>query len=58
VAGKAADEARAAEAIRARPPGSVQVWVAPGAGHSGGLAAQPAQWDARVTGFLDRALGR
>jgi hypothetical protein len=56
-AGNSADEGRAAAAIRAAAPASVQVWVVPGAGHTGGLAAQPAQWEARVTGFLDHALG-
>ena len=30
--------------------------AASGAGHTGGLATDPAGWEQRVTGFLDRAL--
>jgi hypothetical protein len=28
-----------------------------GAGHTAGLATHPAEWEARVTAFLDRGLG-
>jgi uncharacterized protein len=49
-------EPTAAQWFRAASPSSVQVWVAPGAGHTGALAAHPAEWQARVTGFLDAAL--
>ena len=56
-AGNSPDEARAAAAIRAAAPATVAVWVVPGAGHTGGLAARPAQWAARVTDFLEHALG-
>jgi len=33
-----------------------QIWKVPGAGHTGGLDAQPAQYEQRVTTFLDQAL--
>jgi len=36
---------------------SVQVWVAPGAAHTGGLRRHPAEYEKRTVGFLDRALG-
>jgi uncharacterized protein len=32
------------------------IWRVPGSGHTGGLKAQPAQYEQRVTEFLDRAL--
>jgi pimeloyl-ACP methyl ester carboxylesterase len=51
------DEAVAARYFRRASPGSVTLWVVRGAGHTGGLRTQPATWEARVTGFLDRALG-
>ena len=54
--GEVPDEAKADERIRAASPANVDVWVVPGAGHTGGLAAQPAAWEARVVGFLDHAL--
>ncbi|MGB8021403.1 MAG: alpha/beta fold hydrolase [Candidatus Nanopelagicales bacterium] len=54
--GATADEARAAGAIRSGSPGSVTVWIVPGAGHIGGLATQPEQWAQRVGGFLARSL--
>ena len=37
-------------------PGSAELWVIPGAGHTGGLGTQPEGWEARVVGFLDAAL--
>lgn len=55
--GAMADEVKAAEHIRAGAPGSVQVWVAPGAGHVGALGAHPDEWGQRVTAFLGAALG-
>ncbi len=30
--------------------------ISPGAGHAGGLDAQPEEYEARVVGFFDRAL--
>ena len=54
--GGVSDEPTAARWFRAASPSSVQVWVAPGAGHTGALAAHPGEWQARVTGFLDAAL--
>ena len=50
------DEPVAARWFQAAAPASVRVWVAPGAGHTGALAAQPGAWEARVTAFLARAL--
>ena len=55
-AGNVADEAYSARHTQAAAPGSVQVWVVPGADHTGGLHAQPADWEQRVTKFLDAAL--
>ncbi|HWL35561.1 MAG TPA: alpha/beta fold hydrolase [Frankiaceae bacterium] len=55
-AGEVADEATAAEAVRAASPSTVGVWVVPGASHTRGLAAEPAAWEARVVAFLDAAL--
>jgi hypothetical protein len=55
-AGRGADEPTAAAFFRAASPSSVEVWVVPGAGHTAALATQPGQWEARVTGFLGRAL--
>ncbi len=49
-AGKVPDESNAAEHIRQASPGSVQVWVVPGAGHTGGLATAPDEWESRVNG--------
>ena len=37
---------------------SVRLWQIPGAGHTGGLSARPAEYERRVVGFLDRALLR
>ena len=33
-----------------------QIWKVPGAEHTGGLKAQPAEYERRVVGFYDRAL--
>lgn len=56
-AGADADEGHAARAIRARSPETVTVWVVPGAGHIAGLSTDPEEWQQRVAGFLDEALG-
>ena len=34
-----------------------ELWVVPGAGHTGGLRTRPAEYERRTTTFLDRALG-
>lgn len=49
------EEVGAARFIAAGSPASVTVWLAPG-GHTGALAAAPAEWDRRVGRFLDAAL--
>jgi dienelactone hydrolase len=35
-----------------------QLWLVPGAGHTGGIEAQPAEYERRVVGFFDDALLR
>jgi hypothetical protein len=54
--GAVADEPVAARWFRAASPGTAGVWIVPHAGHTRGLAIAPKAWEARVTGFLDRAL--
>ncbi len=56
-AGRVPDEARADRFIAAASPATVTVWEVPGATHTSGLATSPAQWEQRVIGFLDHALG-
>ena len=56
-AGNAIDEPSAVAYLRAAAPGRVQTWVVDGAGHVSGLTTAPVEWTARVTTFLDRALG-
>ena len=34
-----------------------ELWLVPGAEHTGGLDAQPEEYERRVVGFFDRALG-
>ena len=55
-AGAVPAELSAARHIQAGSPDSVQIWVAPNAGHVGGLGAHPAEWQDRVSTFLDAAL--
>jgi hypothetical protein len=55
-AGTVPDEAVAGRWFREASPQSVRLWVVPGAVHTGGLAAQPDQWKAKVLRFLDAAL--
>ncbi len=55
--GKVADESDAADYLRTAAPDRVQTWTVPGASHVHGLARSPGEWTARVTAFLDRALG-
>ncbi len=56
-AGRVSDEISADRYIEAGSPDTVEVWVVAGAGHTGGLRAQPDAWERRVVGFLDRSLG-
>jgi uncharacterized protein len=55
--GASGDEPAAARWFQAASPATVQAWIVPGAGHTQGLATAPRVWEARVTGFLDAALG-
>ncbi len=55
-AGQIHDEAVAGRWIQRASPATVSLWVAPGAGHTGGLATHPAEWTTRVTAFLGSAL--
>jgi fermentation-respiration switch protein FrsA (DUF1100 family) len=55
--GRAVDEPEAVAYLRAAAPDRVQTWTVPGASHTRGLATAPAEWTARVTAFLDWALG-
>lgn len=54
IAGK--PELRGDRYLRDAAPGSVELWELPDTPHISGLADHPAEWEARVTGFLDRAL--
>lgn len=56
-AGDVADEAPAGRHIQRGSPGTVELWVAEGAAHTGALDAHPLEWERRVTAFLDRAIG-
>ncbi|MGZ5385478.1 MAG: alpha/beta hydrolase, partial [Acidimicrobiia bacterium] len=56
-AGAVADEGRAAANFQAAAPTSVEVWNVSGASHTSGLATAPTQWESRVIGFLDQAIG-
>lgn len=56
-AGNAPDETLAGRFFRRASPRSVQLWVVPAAGHTGGLEAQPKEWESRVIEFLDAAFG-
>jgi dienelactone hydrolase len=55
-AGTQPAEIDAAHAFEAAAPGSVEVWIAPGAGHTKAYDTYPAAWEARVIAFLDNAL--
>jgi hypothetical protein len=56
-AGEVATEGSAGRYIQEASPGTVELWVVGGAGHTGGLETDPDGWRARVMSFLDRALG-
>lgn len=51
------DEGRAARYLERAAPETVELWVAPDSGHTDALGTDPEQWEARVVGFLDGALG-
>jgi len=57
-AGRVEDELQAANYIKQHSPESVTIWTVPGAGHTGGLSAAPAEWEETVTDFLEKALLR
>jgi uncharacterized protein len=54
-AGNVTDEANAARDIQSAAPHTVEIWEVSGADHTGGLRAQPAEWEQRVISFLDTA---
>jgi pimeloyl-ACP methyl ester carboxylesterase len=54
--GDLADEAHAGRYIQSASPGTVDLWVVPGTGHTAALDNHPSQWEQRVTTFLDNAL--
>jgi pimeloyl-ACP methyl ester carboxylesterase len=56
-AGEVPEEGQVAERLAAVAPSSVEVWEVEGAGHTEGLETAPAEWERRVVGFLDEALG-
>jgi hypothetical protein len=55
-AGDVDSEAAAGRSIRAAAPGTVELWVVPGTGHTDALRTHPGEWEARVVAFLDEAL--
>jgi dienelactone hydrolase len=56
-AGKIEDEQYTAAYLHQQAPDTVTVWNIPEAGHIQGLSVAPAEWEAAVTGFLEKALG-
>ena len=50
------DEALAGRYIQAGSPETVELWVAPRAGHTAALDADPQEWERRVITFLDTAM--
>jgi hypothetical protein len=54
--GAAAHEPDAARWFQAASPATVQVWVAPRAGHTQGLATAPQAWETHVISFLNAEL--
>jgi len=55
-AGAVASEPVAARWFQAASPATVQVWIVPHAGHTGGLVTAPRAWEAHVISFLNAAL--
>jgi uncharacterized protein len=54
--GDVAEEGHASRYVQAASPDTVDVWVVADTGHTAGLDTHPAEWEARVTTFLDDAL--
>jgi pimeloyl-ACP methyl ester carboxylesterase len=54
--GKVAEEPPVSRMYQRAGGDSVQVWVAPGAAHTGGLRKHPAEYEQRTVGFLDEVL--
>jgi hypothetical protein len=52
------EETNAAQRVDEAAGGNVSVWVVPGAGHIGGLAVAPEEWEETVITFLDAAVDR
>ena len=57
IAADSPDEHAVAADFAARSP-TVEVWQTTGIGHTEALEVAPAEWEARVIGFLDHALDR
>ncbi|HWM21135.1 MAG TPA: alpha/beta fold hydrolase [Ilumatobacteraceae bacterium] len=55
-AGTQRPEIDAGKAFQDASPDSVELWVAPDAGHTTAYDVHPAEWEARVIAFLDGAL--
>jgi dienelactone hydrolase len=55
--GNAIDEPEAVAYLHTAAPDRVQTWAVPDSSHTQALATARAEWTARVTAFLDRALG-
>lgn len=55
-AGDVGQEQTVNQYIRAASPSTVEVWMVPGAAHTGGLATAPEEWERLVVGFLASAL--
>jgi dienelactone hydrolase len=55
-AGEMPDESHAATYIQSAAPSRIDVWTVDGAGHIGGLATAPHEWESQVTGFLEDTL--
>ncbi|WP_107774216.1 alpha/beta hydrolase [Nocardioides sediminis] len=56
-AGEVPDESLAVDYVSGTARGQVETWTVPGAGHTGGLSAEPEEWEERVVTFLDASLG-
>lgn len=56
-AGDVETELLAAQLLDRADPDAVEIWTVTGAGHTGGLRTEPDEWERRVVGFLDAALG-
>jgi uncharacterized protein len=49
-------EAELTETFYAAAREPKEIWLVPGAGHTGGIEAEPAEYERRVVGFFDEAL--